>query len=202
MTSAEVEPLLRFGSRWIMRGDPFPRGYMAGRPPTPVTLSDRQRDLLKRWERAASSPQNFAMRCRILLLCADGVSGTAQVALLGIERQRVTRWRKRWAAAQPALAEAEAAEASDADFERLVRDVLSDRHRSGAPATFSAEQVTLIIALACEEPADSGLPVSHWTPVELAREAIERGIVDTISPRQVDRFLAQRAFGHTSQSTG
>ena len=29
-----------------------------------------------------------------------------------------------------------------------------------------------IIALACEPPAQSGLPVSHWTPTELAREAI------------------------------
>lgn len=32
------------------------------------------------------------------------------------------------------------------------------------------------------------LPVSHWTP-ELAREAAKRGIVESISPRQVDRFL-------------
>ncbi|MBK8010590.1 MAG: hypothetical protein IPK13_04530 [Deltaproteobacteria bacterium] len=31
-----------------------------------------------------------------------------------------------------------------------------------------------IIALACEPPAESGLPVSQWTPPELAREAPEQ----------------------------
>jgi len=49
--------------------------------------------------------------------------------------------------------------------------------------------VAQIISLACEKPEDSGLPVSHWTPPELAREAAKRGIVESISPRQVDRFL-------------
>jgi DNA-binding transcriptional LysR family regulator len=39
-----------------------------------------------------------------------------------------------------------------------------------APAKFTPEQVTGIIALARESPSDSGLPVSHWTPPELARE--------------------------------
>jgi hypothetical protein len=80
--------------------------------------------------------------------------------------------------------------------------VLSDEQRCGGPAKFSPEQVTAIIALACEPPADSGLPVSHWTPRELSREASKRGIVESISPRQVDRFLARRAFGRTSRSIG
>jgi hypothetical protein len=53
------------------------------------------------------------------------------------------------------------------------------------------EQITAIIALACEAPADSDLPISHWTPPELAREAIKRGIADSISARQVDRFLSR-----------
>ena len=33
----------------------------------------------------------------------------------------------------------------------------------GGPTTFTPEQVTDLIALACEKPSDSGLPVSHWT---------------------------------------
>ena len=87
------------------------------------------------------------------------------------------------------LLTAEAAGATDPDLEKLIISVLTDVTRSGAPPRFSAEQVAGIIALACELPADSGLPVSHWTPSELAREAANRGIVESISPRQVDRFL-------------
>lgn len=86
---------------------------------------------------------------------------------------------------------AEAAGATDQDLEKLIIGVLTDVTRSGAPPRFSAEQIAGIIALACEPPADSGLPVFHWTPSELAREAAQRGIVVSISPRQLDRFFSE-----------
>ena len=47
-------------------------------------------------------------------------------------------------------------------------------------------------AVACEPPADRERPISHWSLRELAEEVIKRGIVDSISPRQVDRFLAKQ----------
>ena len=37
--------------------------------------------------------------------------------------------------------------------------------------------------------ADFAVPLTHWTPAALAREAIAQGIVEQISPRQVGRFL-------------
>ena len=55
--------------------------------------------------------------------------------------------------------------------------------------TFTAEQVARIIAMACQSPGEYGLPISHWTPSELARQAIEQKIVESISPRQVGRFF-------------
>lgn len=70
-----------------------------------------------------------------------------------------------------------------------IEELLNDLPRAGWAGKFSAEQVTQIIALACEPPADSGRPVTHWTPKELADEAAKRGIVESISPRQVGRFL-------------
>ena len=45
------------------------------------------------------------------------------------------------------------------------------------------------MALACEKPEDSDLPLSHWSQSELAREAVRRGIVDSISHGSVGRFL-------------
>jgi hypothetical protein len=71
----------------------------------------------------------------------------------------------------------------------LITRILSDRSRPGTTNYFSTEQVVQIVALACETPQASGYPVSHWTPTELAAKAIQRGIVEKISPRSVGRFL-------------
>ena len=80
--------------------------------------------------------------------------------------------------------------------------VLSDEQRPGAPATFSAEQLAQIIAVACEAPEESGRPVTHWPPGELAAEVIERGIVASISPRHVDRVLQGGISGRTRAVSG
>jgi hypothetical protein len=53
---------------------------------------------------------------------------------------------------------------------RSIEEVLADRPRSGAPPTFSAEQVCKIVAVACEDPEGSGRPVTHWSTPELADE--------------------------------
>ena len=70
--------------------------------------------------------------------------------------------------------------------------------RPGTPATFSAEQICRIIAVACEEPEESGRPISEWTPRELADEVVKREIVESISPRQVGRFLKGERLEATS----
>lgn len=171
-------------------------------PATTVRLTSRQRELLEELTKKSSTGQRLADRCRIVLMSAEGRANLEQAATLGVDRQRVRRWRGRWAACEERLAAAEAEGASKQDLKAMIIDVLRDEHRNGGVTKFGPEQVAAIIALACEPPSDSGLPISHWTPPELAREAIKRGIVESISPRQVDRFLARRACGHTSPSTG
>lgn len=74
-------------------------------------------------------------------------------------------------------------------LEALVVQVFADDPRPGAPVKFAAEQVVQIVAVACEPPADSGCPVTHWTPMELRLEVLKRGIVEAISARSVGRFL-------------
>jgi transposase len=164
-------------------------GDAMGRSRRQVELTERQRGILETLERAHKTEQRLADRARIVLRLARGLNNLEVSAELGVDAQRVWRWRKRWFERAPRLASAEAEAASDNDLKKLIVSTLSDSFRSGAPQKFSAEQVAQIIALACENPAESGLPVSHWTPPELATEAIERGIVGSISPRQVDRFL-------------
>lgn len=171
-------------------------------PAAAVEVTARQRATLEAITRATSTPQQLAERCRIVLMSVEGRRNLHQAAALDVNRQRVRRWRGRWAAAMEQLGAAEDQGATDKDLEAMIVAVLSDDARSGGPPKFSPEQVTSIIALACEPPGDSGLPVSHWTPPELAREAVNRGIVESISSRQVDRFLAKRSFGHTNRSIG
>jgi hypothetical protein len=56
-------------------------------------------------------------------------------------------------------------------------------------------------AVACEVPASSGVPLSRWSTKEVAREAVERGIVAEISGATVWRWLSEdaiRPFYHRS----
>ena len=173
-----------------------------GTPSVTVTVTASERRILEPLARAKAAPQRLVERSRIVLLSAEGLANETQADELGIDRQCVRRWRHRWARARPALDAAEQRGASAKDLEKLVIGILTDDDRCGAPPKFTPEQVAGIIALACESPADSGLPLSHWTPPELAREAIKRGIVENISPRQVDRFLARRTCDRTRASIG
>ena len=173
-----------------------------GKQSVTVTVTTRERQIIEPLARAKAAPQRLVERCRIVLLSAAEWPNETQADELGIDRQCVRRWRHRWANARPALVAAETRGASDEDLKELVIRILTDDDRCGAPPKFTPEQVAGIIALACEPPAESGLPVSHWTPPELAREAAQRGIVESISPRQVDRFLAKRTCDRTRASTG
>jgi hypothetical protein len=168
-----------------------------------VKVSERQRAILDSWVRnKAETPYQRVERCRIVLMSAEGVSNAEQGRRLNVDRQRPRRWRRRWAGAEDRLAAAEKQEASDGDLRALLADVLSDEPRPGIAPTFSAEQLTKIIAVACEPPEESGRPVTHWTPTELADEVIKRGIVDSISPRHVDRLLKGGISVRTRRSTG
>jgi hypothetical protein len=51
-----------------------------------------------------------------------------------------------------------------------------------------------VIAMACELPAASGVPLSRWSSAELAREAVTRGIVERISDVTVWRWLSRDAI--------
>ena len=64
----------------------------------------------------------------------------------------------------------------------------------------TAEQIAQLYALACEPPAASDRPISHWTPRELADEARKRGIVERISERHVGRFFKSRCPQTAPQS--
>jgi transposase len=59
------------------------------------------------------------------------------------------------------------------------------------PPEFSAEQVCEIVALACREPEEFGIPISQWSHCDLAAAAVELDIVESISPSHLGRLLRE-----------
>ena len=172
---------------------------MPGPKPTPIELTARQRDILERLARRETSPQRLVRRCNIVLGAADGANNEQIGRRLDIQRGTARTWRERWADAAPGLLVAEEEGMDDKGLSELIEQVLADEPRPGAPGVFEPEQIAQIIAVACEDPQESGRPVTHWTPRELADEVIQRGIVTTISPRSVGRFLKRGGFEAPSE---
>jgi putative transposase len=152
-----------------------------------VIITERQQNTLNHLIRSSTTSQSLVTRCRIVLLAFEKFSNEEIAEQVGIERHAVGLWRRRWRDGWEALIPEEFG--SQAQLERAVSRLLADAPRSGTTPKFTAEQVTQIIALACEAPEDSGRPVTHWTPRELAEEVVLREIVESISVRQVGRFL-------------
>jgi putative transposase len=141
----------------------------------PIVMTPAQKQVLTRLVRAHTTPQKLAERAQLILLAAAG-TGVREIARqLGVWPKTVRHWLRRWRTAPEAMP---------------VAQPLADALRPGAPASFTPEQICAIVALACEQPAEqSHLPLSHWSRSELARCAIERGIVDRISHSSVGRLF-------------
>jgi putative transposase len=151
-----------------------------GRGPNPVevNLSDEEEKGLNKLVKRHSAPQRIVLRARIIQAAAKGMNNAQIGRELKLSVDSVRLWRNRWVEQQSIPLE-----------ELKVEARLSDAARSGSPGKFSAEQLVHIIAIACEDPAASGYPGSHWTVKEIAREMVKRGVVESISERQVGRFL-------------
>jgi len=117
-----------------------------GRPRREVELSDDERATLERWERRRTSAQALALRCRIVLACAAGGNDIEVAARLGIDRNTVGKWRRRF-------------------IERRL-DGLHDEPRPGKPRTVSDDDVERVIVATLEtKPADA----THWSTRSLAK---------------------------------
>jgi len=154
-----------------------------------VVITERQKEVLETIMRQPTSPQRLATRARIVLLGFERWRNEEIAREVDLCAACVGFWRRRWARAFERLVAVECSEGIKALRKAIEEDVLNDERRSGSPGKFTAEQVTQILALACEPPEKSGRPVTHWTPTELADEARKRGFLASISARQVGRFL-------------
>src|SRR3954470_13722003 len=158
-----------------------------------ITITERQQDILQTFSRSVTAASRLRQRASIIVLAFDGLLNQDIARRVGLAHRQVGRWRRRWADAWDRLVAIECCE-SRIVLRRAVEAILTDEPRPGAPGKFSPEQVTQILAVACEPPEKSGRPVTHWTARELTDEVIRRRIVPSISPSQVSRYLREAAL--------
>jgi transposase len=114
-----------------------------------VVLSPEDQAELDRRVRARTSRQQDALRARVVLAAAAGLSNTAIARALGIARHTAQHWRARF------LAEGLAG--------------LADRPHRPPPRKYGPDVQARIVVLACQDPADLGWAgQSHWTIQDLA----------------------------------
>ena len=148
--------------------------------PELLKLDESERQQLQQLVDRHSTPQQIAIRASIILLANEGRNHREIARELNISRDMARLWRQRWLT----LGEKDVA----------VVERLQDAERSGAPATFSLEQILQLFAIACEKPEVYKRAISHWTARELASEMVKQGIVESISPRHVGRLLEEASL--------
>jgi transposase len=117
-----------------------------GRPTNEVALSDDERETLERWARRPKSAQALALRCRIVLTCAEGLNNIEVAQRLGVSRMTVGKWRNR--------------------FIECRLEGLHDEPRPGAPRTIGDDDVEAVIVKTLEQtPTDA----THWSTRSMAK---------------------------------
>jgi transposase len=153
-----------------------------------VNLEAFERELLLKIFQRRSVADFLKRRVQAVLAASTGKQNKEIAAAEGLERHFIGYWRKRWSAAHKQWRE------SDANLrppmsERLILSWLQDKKGRGRKNHFTPDQRTKVVALCRESPEDSGFSVTHWSAERLAKAAIARRIVDTISQRTVARLL-------------
>jgi len=154
---------------------------------TQINLSEKQETILNKLAKGTHTKLHHKERALYILLANEGMNNSAIAQECDCHRKTIKKWRDRWNKAYGKLAFIE--NEKPHKLQSSIESVLDDEYRSGAPQKFLPEQVAEIINLACQSPESFGLPFTHWSNSLLANETVKKGIVNSISSRQIGRFL-------------
>jgi transposase len=120
----------------------------SGRPTKPLNLTPQEKEKLTMLARRPKSSQAVAMRARIVLACAEGMSNGAAADKLRITGATVCKWRERF---------------------RVSRlEGLLDEPRPGAPRSITDAQVEEVVTKTLESMPANG---THWSTRLMAEKA-------------------------------
>jgi len=111
-----------------------------GRPRAPLMSEPEEREYLERQGRRRRVSRSLSERCRIILLCADGVQSKVVAAELGVHEHTVGKWRRRFLK------------------DRVGR--LLDEARRGRSKTIADDQVAALIERTLRSKPDDA---THWS---------------------------------------
>jgi transposase len=138
----------------------------------PVALAASEREILKKRVRGAKTCWRDRLRARIALAAARGRGNERIAADLGICVNTVRKWRGRLAA-------------------RGLKG-LNDLPRLGWPGEIGGASRAAVVALACQLPSVTGVPLARWSGPELKRELAAQGLVsEPVSVTSLLRILAE-----------
>jgi transposase len=119
-----------------------------GRPRAVLVLSDDERTTLERWVRRAKSSQALAVRCRIILACAEGLSNVEVSERVAVNRMTVGKWRSR--------------------FLRNRLEGLLDEERPGRPPSITLDRVEDVVVATLEQTPRNA---THWSRKSMAEKS-------------------------------
>jgi putative transposase len=118
-----------------------------GRPKDAVVLSDEEIRELNGFASSRSLPHGIVSRCRMILMCADGMTDTAVAHRTGVSVRTVGSWRKRY-------------------LSHGIKG-LHDELRAGRPRSIEDERIALLVQRTLKSTPTNA---THWSVRSMAKE--------------------------------
>ena len=139
-----------------------------------LTLTDEQRDELKKWAQSRTLPAGDVFRARLILALAEGQTYEQIKASLQTTAPTISRWKQR--------------------FEQNGLDGLDPRHKGSQPTVADAAVQARIARKTQQKPADGS---THWTCGKMAAAlGISKSTVQRVwtqmrlKPHRLDGYMA------------
>ncbi len=151
-----------------------------------LAMSPEQRRTLEAWVRAQNTPQSVAVRARIALLAADGLSNGEIVREVGVSRPTIILWRERFAQGGP----------------EALSKIAPGR---GRRVTYGADRIRAITEATTQTKPQNA---THWTTRTMAKaQGVSKATIQRIwsaqglQPHRTKRFKLSRDKHFTEKLT-
>src|SRR5579859_967936 len=114
-------------------------------PAPALVISPEQREVLETWTRSRVLPHRMVQRARLVLMAGEGIANEVIAARLGISKDKVIRWRRR--------------------FTKDGVDGLEEAEGRGRRPTYGRDFVEKVVSTTLRPPPDG---TTHWSTRSLA----------------------------------